>query len=117
MKPTGGLPLAAACSFTSAINAAQSGAEKLVPALAPVPSGSTWPLLTMSKNPAEMIATSGKLLLDVEPWLADTSTSCCQLGRAWVVQLPPPLPAHAVSDCHALPDPVMDKTVPPTMVI
>ena len=76
IKPTPGLPLAAACWLARAVNPAHRGAEALVP---PVMACS--PLLaTIQITASARQATSGTLRMAVDPPLPVISTPCCQLG-------------------------------------
>src|ERR1035441_770818 len=122
IKPTLGLPLAAACSLTRAAKPAHNGAAALVPLAAPCS-----PLFTTTQMLSATQATSGRFRLIVEPPLLVISIPCCQPGIAKLELLPPPLPTYVpsgcrpgsqtVSDCQAPPAALVVKNVPPTTVI
>ncbi len=87
MKPATGSPLANAAWLMSAVNPAHRGAAQLVP-----PTLYLCPLPAKINTLSAVMATSGRFRLVVEPWLAVMSMPCCQLGIAYFVLMPPPVP-------------------------
>src|SRR5580765_4558071 len=103
-----------------AVNAAQRGADTLVP-----PTELEEPLPEITLTLSATIETSGTLRKVAEPPLvAILAMPCCQLGIAKVVLMPPPVPTywlptrpqfHAVSEMYEAFAPVV-SVVPPTAI-